>query len=63
MCLCHNIGCEYSTVHIKTVPVTELVTEVIRRELLTDDLVMVIITVQCDFWAIGLESKFRQLNV
>ena len=41
----------------------KLVTDVIRRELLTDDLVMVIITVQCDFWAIGLESKFRQLNV
>ena len=41
----------------------KLVTEVIRRELLTDDLVTVIITVQCDFWAIGQESKFQQLNV
>ena len=34
------------------------VTEVIRRELLTDDLVTVIITVQCDVWTIRRESKF-----
>ena len=36
----------------------KLVTEVIRRELLTDDFVTVIITVQCDVWTIRPESKF-----
>ena len=34
----------------------KLVKEVIRRELLTDDLVTVIITVQYDVWTIKLES-------
>ena len=38
----------------------KLVTEVIRRELLTDDLVTVIITVLCDVWTIGQESKFQK---
>ena len=38
----------------------KLVADVIRTELLTDDLVTVIITVECNVWTITPESKCQK---